>query len=93
MKKTKGFKFKIGKLLGKEVEVDQNASVEVGNELGFGVEEVVVGNGDNLRLGEYIDNFGGREPGILELRHCTAGLDVAKHRETALSSLKWKKIV
>lgn len=93
--KQKGLSLRLGKLLGKEVEVDQDASVEVGNELGFGVEEIVVGNGDDLRLGEYIYNVCAREPGVLELRHCALGLEVAKpklhtHKETALSSLNLK---
>lgn len=48
------------------VEVDQDPSVEVRNEIGFGVKEVVVGNGENLKVGEYTDNFGARNPGVFE---------------------------
>ena len=54
----------------KEVKVDEDSSVEIGDEVGFGSEEIVVGDGGDLRFGDNPDNLGPRQPRILVLRHC-----------------------
>ena len=57
------------KILVKEVDEDQDPDVELRNELGVGFEEIVLGNLDDLSVGQYTHDLTARHPRINVLRH------------------------
>lgn len=52
-----------------EVEGDEDAGVEVGDEIRIGVDEIAVGNNDDVSVGEDCDDVGASKLRVLKLRH------------------------